>query len=123
MQCPVNTAVIPNDTLMNDLTKKQKKHLRELTEIAYERDLSRCLEVVSKNFDAWKKNEISTWDLNQLIHEYHNEIARELYKSYVMTDSIFSVAFGVAQGVISLDDVDKTFREKISSLADAISRD
>jgi len=93
-----------------------------LTDIAYERDLSRCLEVVAAKFEAWKKKEISTWDLNQLIHEYHSEIARELYKSYTMNDPVFSVAFGVAQGVISIKDVDKTCRDEISSLADAILR-
>jgi hypothetical protein len=107
---------------MTELTKKQKKHLRELTDIAYERDMSRCLEVLTDKFEAWKKKEISTWDLNQKIHEYHNEIARELYKSYTMNDPIFTVAFGVAQGVISLNEVDQTCREIISSLSDAISR-
>jgi hypothetical protein len=85
--------------------------------------MSRCLEVLAENFEAWKKKNISTWDLNQLIHEYHNDIARELYKSYTMNDPIFSVAFGVAQGLISLNDVDKTCREKVSSLSAAISKD
>jgi hypothetical protein len=108
---------------MNTLTKKQKKHLRALTDIAYERDLSRCLEVIANDFEAWKRNEISVWDLNQEIHKYHNEIARDLFKAYTMNDPVFSVAFGVAQGVISLEDVDETYRDKISNLSNAISPD
>ena len=117
------SVVIPIVISMNDLTKKKKRHLRKLTDIAYERDLSRCLDVIANKFEAWKRNEISVWELNQDIHKYHNEIARDLYKSYTMNDPAFSVAFGVAQGVISLDDVDETCRDRISSLSDAISRD
>jgi len=108
---------------MSNLTKKQKKHLKVLAEIAYERDLTRCLEVVANNFESWKRKEISVWDINQDIHNYHNEIARDLFKSYTMKDTAFSVAFGVAQGVISLNDVDESCRDRISDLSDAISRD
>jgi len=107
---------------MNNLTKKEKKHLRALTETAYERDLSRCLEVLEKNFIQWREGEISVWDLNEKIHEYHNEIARELYKAYTMNDPVFSVVFGIVQGVISLEDVDESCRDRVSRLSDAISR-
>jgi hypothetical protein len=50
---------------MDKLTKKQKRHLKELTEIAYERDLTRCLGVLEKKFEAWRKNDISVWDLDK----------------------------------------------------------
>ena len=107
---------------MSDLSKKQKKHLRELTNLAYERDLSRCLEVLESSFKDWKNNEITVWDLNQVIHEYHNEIARDLYKSYTMNDPVFSVAFGLKQGVISLQDIEENCRDEIISLYELFSR-
>jgi hypothetical protein len=108
---------------VTNLTKKQKKHLRELAETAYERDLARSLESVASKFDAWKKNEISVWDLNQDIHEFHNKIARDLYKSYTMVDTELSVAFGIVQGVITLEEVDVPCRDRILSLSKAISQE
>ncbi len=102
---------------MEKLSKKQKRHLRELTELAYERDLERCLEVLAQNFDAWRKNDVSVWDLDRKIHEYHQEIARSLYKSYTLNNPIFTVAFGIAQGVISIDEVDESCRGRVLSLS------
>lgn len=107
---------------MDKLSKKQKKHLRELVDTAYERDLSKCLLTVASRFEAWKENEISVWDLNQVIHEFHNDIARELYKAYTMTDKELAVAFGVVQEVLSLDEIDETCRDRISKLAELISK-
>ena len=107
--------VIPSDS-MEKLSKKQKRHLRELTELAYERDLERCLEVLAQKFDAWRKNDISVWDLDRKIHEYHQEIARSLYKSYTLNNPIFTAAFGITQGVISIDEVDESCRGRVLRL-------
>ena len=72
------------------ISKRDKKKLKELAGIAYEKDLSRCLDVIYGSFENWKSGEMSVWDLNQHIHEFHNEIARSLYKSYTMSDTILS---------------------------------
>jgi hypothetical protein len=105
---------------MDKLTKKQKRHLKELAEIAYERDITRCLGVVEDMFKAWRANDISAWDLNNKIHEYHDEIARTLYKSYTINNPIFSVAFGVANGVLSIDEVEESCKERVKSLSEAM---
>jgi hypothetical protein len=90
------------------ISKKQKKHLRELAGIGYERDLERCLNVVKDSFEKWEAGDISVWDLNDRIHEFHDDIARELYKAYSsIGDPIYSVAFGVRQGVIDIKEIDK----------------
>jgi hypothetical protein len=102
---------------MEKLSKKQKRHLRKLIELAYERDLERCLEVLAQKFDAWRKNDISVWDLDRKIHEYHQEIARSLYKSYTLNNPIFTVAFGITQGVISKDEVDESCRSRVLNLS------
>jgi hypothetical protein len=101
---------------MEKLSTKQKRHLKELTELAYERDLGRCLEVLAKKFDAWRKNDISVWDLDKKIHEYHHEIARTLYEGYTFNNPLFTVAFGVARGVLSIDEVDQSCRDQVQSL-------
>ena len=71
-------------------------------------------------FKAWRANDISVWDLNDKIHEYHDEIARTLYKSYTINNPIFSVAFGIANGVLSIDEVEESCRERVKSMSEAI---
>ena len=62
--------------------QSKKKRLRELAGIGYERDLAHCPGVVKNSFEKWEAGEISVWDLNDKIHEFHDGIARELYKVY-----------------------------------------
>ena len=82
--------------------------------------MERCLEVLAQKFDDWRKNDISVWDLDRKIHEYHQEIARSLYKSYTINNPIFTVAFGIAQGVISIDQVEESCGDRVLSLSKEI---
>ncbi|NOR71315.1 MAG: hypothetical protein GQ532_16720 [Methylomarinum sp.] len=100
-----------------EITKSQKKHLRELVAIAYERDLFRCLNIVKNSFDKWENNEITVWDVNDKIHQFHNDIALELYKSYVdINDPLLSVAFGLRQGVLDISEVNINCRPMVEEL-------
>ncbi len=84
--------------------------------IAYERDMSRCLEVVKKNFEWWERKEITVWELNDKIHEYHNDIARELYKIYEMNDPHIAVACGIRQGVLDKKEVNEDCMSKLHGI-------
>ena len=106
------------------ISKAQKKHLRELAGIGYERDLARCLDVVKNSFEKWEAGEISVWDVNDKIHEFHDEIARELYKAYSsIGDPIYSVAFGVRQGVIDLEEINKECMPLLQPLLNYFNED
>lgn len=101
------------------ISKAQKKHLRELAGIGYERDLARCLNAVKYSFEKWEAGEISVWDLNDKIHEFHNDIARELYKAYSsISDPTYSVAFGVRQGVIDIEEINDECMPLLQPLLD-----
>ncbi len=106
-----------------NITKAQKKHLRKLAGIGYERDLSRCLVVVKENFEEWENGEITVWDLNDKIHEYHSEIARALYKTYTMTDPAFPVAFAIKQGVLTIEEVNEDCRQLLQGLLEYLNED
>ena len=68
-----------------ELSKHMRKKLRELNKIAYTRELNHHLEQLGKKFDEWRNNSIDCWDLNDLIHEFHDSTARDLYKVYHYT--------------------------------------
>ena len=101
---------------MKNLTKKQKKHLRSLGAKAYETDLGRCIDKLFEKYTHWKNKEISVWDMNQYIHEYHDEISRNLYKSYTIDDPIFQVAFGIQTGAIKLEDVEESCLDEVKRI-------
>jgi hypothetical protein len=108
---------------MKELTKKQKKHLRALAEKAYEIDLGRCIDKLFHKYLKWQQQEITVWDLNENIHEYHNEIARGLYKSYTMANPIYSVAFGIMSGVIDISEVDQCCVSDVERVLEALKED
>jgi hypothetical protein len=82
--------------------KKYPKHirvqLRKLMDRAYEQELSHELSQLANQFDSWKAEEISAGELNHLIHRYHDDRARELYKYYNSVSPDLAVARGVVAG-------------------------
>lgn len=104
-------------------SRKIEKQMKELAHLAYERDLSRCIDVLHARMNEWKDGKMTVWDIEQSIHEYHDKIARTLYRSYVMSGTFLAVAFGVAQGVLSLDDIPESEKTKVQDVADSINRD
>jgi hypothetical protein len=102
--------------------RKIDKQMKELAQLAYERDLSRCIDVLHAQMSEWKDGRMSVWDIDQSIHEFHNKIARGLYRSYAMTDTFLAVAFGVAQDVLSIEDIPESEKAKIQDVATRINR-
>lgn len=103
-------------------SRKIDKRMREHAQLAYERDLSRCIDVLHVQMNEWKCGKMTVWDIEQSIHEYHDKIARSLYRSYVIADTFLAVAFGVAQGVLSLGDIPESEKAKIQDFAESINR-
>ncbi len=46
---------------MPTMTKKQKKHLQELSDRCYEIEMSEALNDLFDNFQKWKNGEIDVW--------------------------------------------------------------
>ena len=66
-------------------SKQTRKKLRELNKIAYARELNHHLGQLGQKFDEWRNKGIDCWDLNDLIHEFHDGISRDLYKVSIST--------------------------------------
>lgn len=50
--------------------------------MAYERELSMATEELASRFARWRAGEIDVFELNEFIHESHNDASRDLYKIY-----------------------------------------
>jgi hypothetical protein len=96
------------------ISKKIRRQLRELLSKAYAQELSNYLHELALNFDQWRGNKITCWELSDLIHQFHNGISRELYNTYGHNghDTIL-ISRAVAQKLIQLDEVPSEVRELV----------
>jgi len=86
--------------MRQDLTKSQRRRIRELAGIAYDRELSRELTVLEKEFARWRSGAITAQDLDQRIHEFHQGPNRQLFTTYTGGAIELAVAAAIANGVM-----------------------
>jgi hypothetical protein len=91
-------------------SRKTRKKLRELCKIAYARELDHHLEQLEQNFDKWRNKNIDCWNLNDLIHDFHDGTSRDLYKIYHYTkDEAYLVSRAVQLGFLQQDELPEGF--------------
>jgi len=101
---------------MDHFGKAQRKELRRLAAVAYERELGTALAALEAQFREWHTGKIDVHDLSDVIHQFHNGVARDLYVTYTRLEPQVAVAQAVARKVLRDDDVPPTFREALQSL-------
>ena len=83
---------------MDSFSKSQSKHLRALTGIAHERELAGALIELEAQFAEWRAGRLSSFDMSDVIHAFHNGRARQLYIFYVEGRPATCVAHALANG-------------------------
>lgn len=63
--------------------KSIRKRVRELVAMAHERELNAALGKLHEQFKEWQDRKIDAFALSDLIHEFHQKTAREIWKMYV----------------------------------------
>ena len=90
---------------MDRYPKSVRRDLRALATTAYERELNSTLEDLYQSFEKWKAEQIDCFELNQLIHDFHQKKSRELWKIYNQTDNDFIVVRAVRIGVLQRGEI------------------
>ena len=91
---------------MKEYPKKIRWQLRELANLACEKELGVELEALAAKFEDWKAGRISADDLCDLIHKFHQGPARKIYERYsVPSQAGVVVPAAVAAGVLTREDV------------------
>ena len=106
----------------DQLSKRERAVLRNLAAEAHEQELEDVLSDLYDKFCIWGGKGMNAFDLSELIHEFHDGVSRELYKTYVLGAPEISVAIGVSRGAIDPDDLDKKLYMKISPIVDSIEK-
>jgi hypothetical protein len=98
----------------SELPKKIKKEIRNLAAKAHEKELRRALLILSEKFDQWRNGSLTSFDLTEEIHKFHNGEARELYKKYEYIGQELAVAMAIANGILTQDAVSPDILDALS---------
>ena len=101
---------------MDSLGKAQRKELRRLAGVAYERELGSALAALEVQFREWHAGKLNVHELSDAIHAFHNGVARDLYVTYTRLEPRVAVAQAVARKVLRGDEVPPALREALQSL-------
>ena len=82
--------------------------------MAYERELAKALEALEGNFKQRRKNKITAFELNDLIHKFHNGIARDLWSFYETGHPELSVRHAIAESIILEAEINSSILEKLN---------
>lgn len=107
---------------MNDYPKQIKKELRELSGLAYQRELDEELEKIAKQFDDWRQKKISCFELNAKIHEFHNGVSKELWIQYESRHEDFRVAVAIVKNIIKREEISPKAFECIKGLIESYNK-
>jgi hypothetical protein len=83
-----------------DVPKRIKRLLRELAAEAHEEELRRALVPLAEAFKRWERRELGSGELAELIHEFHQGPARELYLRYTAPHQGPPVAYAIVEGIL-----------------------
>lgn len=108
---------------MQELPKRIKRQVREWAEIAHERDLRRALGELRTHFEHWDRGEIDSFELNERVHQFHQDTSRELWKRYATTHLAPAVASAVATGVLRTEELPSELLHHIAGLIEFYHHD
>jgi hypothetical protein len=97
--------------------KQVRKKLRELAEKAHEEELRQALAPVAEAFERWRIKEVSSFEISDLIHEFHQGPSRTIWGTYTALKPDALVARAVALGFLPREHVPP---EMLASLAQRI---
>ena len=99
---------------MIKITKKQRKQIGELLELAYMRELSKALGKLETDFSRWRAGEIDAFELDEQIHEHHQGSSRKIWKLYGSTsDWDIALPGAIFRGALSVEDFPKDLWDAI----------
>jgi hypothetical protein len=108
--------IMPHHGHMHDVPKRTKRLVREWAGIAHERDLRKALSELRGQFERWDRNEIDSFELNDLVHRYHQDAAREIWKQYATTHLEPAVASAIVTGVLRKEEVPPELLQHLAGL-------
>ena len=100
---------------MRETPKRIKRLLREWASVAHDRDLREALADLRAHFDRLDRGEITPFELNDVIHNFHDGTSRDIWKRYASNMLEPAVASAVVAGVIVKEELPPELVEHLAS--------
>ena len=91
--------------MSGDLTKADKRKVRQLAGIAWERELRNELRQIAAAIEDMENGSLSPFDVNDHIHKFHNGASRDLYNQYSQSRPWLGVCRAYFDRVLTDDDL------------------
>jgi len=108
---------------MHEVPKRIERLVREWAGVAHDRDLRDALSELRARFDRWDRGEIDSFELNNLIHRFHQDTARQIWKRYATTHLEPAVASAVAAGVLREGELPEELVQHVAPLIEFYEHD
>jgi hypothetical protein len=108
---------------MQEVPKRIRRLVREWAGIAHDRDLRKALNELRAQFDRRDRSEIDSFELNELVHRFHQDTSREIWKRYATTHLEPAVASAVAAGVLRKEELPSELLHHIAGLIEFFQHD
>jgi hypothetical protein len=108
---------------MQEAPKRIKRLVREWAGIANERELRKALSELRAQFARWERGDIDAFELNDLVHRFHRDTSREIWKRYATTHLEPAVASAVAAGVLRKEELPAELVQHIAGLIEFYEHD
>jgi hypothetical protein len=108
---------------MQEVPKRIRRLVREWAGVAHDRDLRKALSELRAHFDRWDRSEIDSFELNELVHRFHQDIAQEIWKRYATTHLEPAVAAAIAAGVLRKEELPAELVQHIAGLIEFYEHD
>ena len=91
--------------MSGDLSKADKKKVRHLAGIAWERELRNEIRGIAAAINEMENGSLSAFDVNDRIHKFHNGASRDLYRQYSESLPWLGVSQAFFDRVLTDDDL------------------
>jgi hypothetical protein len=88
-----------------EYSNADRKLIRKLADIAWERQLRAEIAKIGRVISEMASGDLSPFDANERVHDFHNGISRELYILYSGSDPWFAVCRAHFDGVLTDNDI------------------
>ncbi len=103
---------------MRKLPKRLSRLLKEHRDRAWEAELGLALGALAERFDQWRAGNLTSADLDDEVHRYHNGTAREIWKRYATWEPDLALAKAVRLGVVTRESLPPDVLEHMAPLLD-----
>jgi|SRR5438094_4356468 len=108
---------------MQDSPKKIRRLVREWAGIAHDRELRKALGELRVQFGRWERGEISSFELNDFVHQFHDGSSREIWKRHATSHLEPTVASAVAAGILRKEELPSELVQHIAGLIEFYEAD